>query len=605
MAEALRPLLPRVRLRVGVTGHRPGPKLPPDSAAPIRQTVDRIIAAIATSASNVIDAGDGKLFDRTLDLTVVSPLAEGADRIVAEAGLAAGFGLDAVLPFARNEYARDFADEAERAAFESLITRASSVFELDGDREQVERAYEAAGLVTLANCDLLIAIWDQNEAAGIGGTALIVERAVNEQIPVVLINPVEPAQARLLWAGDIALTPVSVRMEDVPLREALAHMDEVVQILIAPPQAGPQREELAAYMDERERRRNVGPWYYLLLRVFGGRPLHSSDFQLPPFLAASRAQWADYLKIVQRDDRLATSIDQILLPAFAAADNLSIHYARAYRSAYVFNFIAAALVATLAVFGLYLHYSGAHLLLFITEIFELLLTSVVILWWWLGHKRQWHRRWIEYRRIAECLRHMRLIGLTASVGPIARPGKSPDADWGDWYARAIRRLLPLPHQKVDRGYIEMIKAAIREAELRRQIAYHQDNATLMKRIDHRLHALGQILFVATAVTLLILLLMPQEPWLAGAKSFLIALTIVLPIFGSAFSAIRVQSEFSTVARRSQQTATRLTAIMTALEGETLTFARLADRVETASDMMMDDLMEWQLMFRTRPLSLPV
>mgnify|MGYP001230944409 CR=1 FL=1 len=55
----------------------------------------------------------------------------------------------------------------------------------------------------------------------------------------------------------------------------------------------------------------------------------------------------------------------------------------------------------------------------------------------------------------------------------------------------------------------------------------------------------------------------------------------------------------------QQTAKRLIAIANALSGEPLSFARLADRVETASDMMMGDLAEWQLVFRTRPLSLPV
>ena len=54
MAETLRALLPRVRLRVGVTGHRIGPKLPIEVVAPIRQTIDRILAGIASSAHDVI-----------------------------------------------------------------------------------------------------------------------------------------------------------------------------------------------------------------------------------------------------------------------------------------------------------------------------------------------------------------------------------------------------------------------------------------------------------------------------------------------------------------------------------------------------------------------
>jgi len=41
-----------------------------------------------------------------------------------------------------------------------------------------------------------------------------------------------------------------------------------------------------------------------------------------------------------------------------------------------------------------------------------------------------------------------------------------------------------------------------------------------------------------------------------------------------------------------------------LAEEPLEFARLADRVQKTSDIMMVDLEEWQTVFRARPLSLP-
>jgi hypothetical protein len=44
----------------------------------------------------------------------------------------------------------------------------------------------------LANIDVLIAIWDGAVAAGIGGTAQIVERAVADGIAVVWIEPTHP-----------------------------------------------------------------------------------------------------------------------------------------------------------------------------------------------------------------------------------------------------------------------------------------------------------------------------------------------------------------------------------------------------------------------------
>jgi hypothetical protein len=157
--------------------------LPEESEAPLRAHIDRILAAVVAAARKVNTA---------TELIIVSSLAEGSDRIVAAAGLAAGFALQAVLPFARAEYARDFETPMSRSEFEELLVRACDVFELDGGADERPRAYEAAGLFMLANIDLLIAIWDGAVAAGIGGTAQIIERAVADGIAVVWIEPTHP-----------------------------------------------------------------------------------------------------------------------------------------------------------------------------------------------------------------------------------------------------------------------------------------------------------------------------------------------------------------------------------------------------------------------------
>jgi hypothetical protein len=170
-------------LRIGVSGHRVPPKLPASSEAPLRAHIDRILAAIAAAARKA---------DAVTELVVVSSLAEGSDRIVAEAGLAAGFVLQAVLPLKRAEYVLDFESKASHAEFEQLLARACDVIELDGGADERPRAYEAAGLFMLANIDVLIAIWDGEVAAGIGGTAQIVERAVADGIVVVWIEPGRP-----------------------------------------------------------------------------------------------------------------------------------------------------------------------------------------------------------------------------------------------------------------------------------------------------------------------------------------------------------------------------------------------------------------------------
>jgi len=82
------------------------------------------------------------------------------------------------------------------------------------------------------------------------------------------------------------------------------------------------------------------------------------------------------------------------------------------------------------------------------------------------------------------------------------------------------------------------------------------------------------------------------------------ITALLPTVGSALGAIHFQGDFKTVAAQSRRTALRLVEIDKALANEPLAYAKLTDRIEKVSDVMMADLLEWQTIFRTRPLSLP-
>jgi hypothetical protein len=184
------PSSPRQLLRFGVSGHRVPPKLPETSEAPLRSDIDRIFAAATDALRSANEGGAGRC-------TAVSSLAEGSDRIVAEASLAAGFALRAVLPFNRSEFARDFETVESRREFDHLLARACDIVELNGDATDRPRAYEAANQFMLANVDALIAIWDGEVAAGIGGTAQAVERAIADGIMVIWIEPVHPHLMRV------------------------------------------------------------------------------------------------------------------------------------------------------------------------------------------------------------------------------------------------------------------------------------------------------------------------------------------------------------------------------------------------------------------------
>jgi hypothetical protein len=182
---------------VGVTGHR-------TLAAPdkLRSAVDKILAQITTAAQAALASdllsGEGETFN----LRIISPAAEGADRLVAEAGLAIGATLQCPLPLPKDDYAQDFATAESRAAYDALLAKAERVFELDAPRERND-AYLNVGRLVLSQSDVLIAIWDGQPAKGRGGTAEIVAEALVQRTPVIWLKP-DMSDPPVLITGSVA-----------------------------------------------------------------------------------------------------------------------------------------------------------------------------------------------------------------------------------------------------------------------------------------------------------------------------------------------------------------------------------------------------------------
>lgn len=173
-----------VELGIGVTGHRLAPKLPPETKDTVHRSVSRLLNGLQNAAGG--------------PLVIVSALAEGADQIVAEEGLRLGAELDVILPFAPEEYLKDFQHPETVARFDRLCRQSRHVLSLDHTRAQETVAYEAAGLEVLSRSDVLIAIWDGKPADGRGGTGQIVEQALSQGMNVVQIKPAAPNRLVLL-----------------------------------------------------------------------------------------------------------------------------------------------------------------------------------------------------------------------------------------------------------------------------------------------------------------------------------------------------------------------------------------------------------------------
>lgn len=186
---------------VGVTGHR---DLREEDIPELEKKVEAIFKEIKHKYKPLIKTCRGKDKDKYQcpPITILSPLAEGADRLVAEVGLHAGHPevkLIAILPMPKEEYEKDFGTAESKRAFADLLEKTEDVFELpfiEGNtlesvqtcKESRNRQYALAGAYIAAHSQILIAIWDGKAT---GETAEVV-RAKLEGIPAPSAPPESP-----------------------------------------------------------------------------------------------------------------------------------------------------------------------------------------------------------------------------------------------------------------------------------------------------------------------------------------------------------------------------------------------------------------------------
>lgn len=113
----------------------------------------------------------------------VTCLAEGSDRLFAEALRACGGTFDVVLPVPA-----DMPDPASDPSLRAFLASARDVTRL-GEPGPAEASYEAASSAVVERCDLLVAVWDGTCAGVRGGTAETVARARALGKPVQVVWP--------------------------------------------------------------------------------------------------------------------------------------------------------------------------------------------------------------------------------------------------------------------------------------------------------------------------------------------------------------------------------------------------------------------------------
>ncbi len=355
-------------LVVGVTSHR-----------------NLLPAQVAVLRIRVRDFLDGLQREfPELPLLVLSALAAGGDQLVAEEALALGAQLVAPLPLTRAAYARDFTDPASRERFERLC-RHARVLEpaavdddiLDGVADDVRTRdwhYAQTGIYIASHCHLLLALWDGKASGLPGGTAQVVDYYLSGRRPALVERRVALRGNRLDDDnGRLAYHIVCSRNRDDG-------------------EPAPPLEPLQTFW------RSAGE------STDGARPMPAATramFQRIVELNLDCARHAEAIVDAARDVSRRPVGD--IAPRspierdFAAADWLALHYQRRVQFAMRAMYTLAALMGI--AFVLYDELSQDYMIFMF-----LLLFAFGIGLDQLATRRDWHRKYLDYRALAEGLR---------------------------------------------------------------------------------------------------------------------------------------------------------------------------------------------------------
>ncbi|MGE5561827.1 MAG: hypothetical protein ACM3ZV_00780 [Bacillota bacterium] len=585
-------------LSVGVTGHR-ADALAEGDVERLRSRVRETLLLIEESG-RALQARESDCFaSGPPRLRFVSPIADGTDQIAAELAFQLGWELQAILPFARDAYRQSLANHGARERFDTLLQQATCSLELPGDPDDSIDAYVMTGRATVAHCDVLIAVWDGKPPRGRGGTAEVVQQALTRGTAIVHL-PLDAAdETRLLWA---AFDPTVVTVADDPSvarpldRE---HMDALLTGLLMPPPDAEEQRFLKRFLKERLRRIRARIEYQLLLTAAGVKRLRARDLTEKHSARMIQEEWQRYRQGCVEAHNISAPFD-LLEESYSWADRLATHFAQTYRSGHIFNFVLGGVAVCLGLAT----FMAPHVK-FEEAALEMLITMAIILNAHIGTRQEWHRRWLDYRQLAERLRPMRslkLLGIAAPDPPGTETNPVPKR-WIDWYASGIWRATGCTSGSIDSACAAQLARAIADHEVEPQMSYHARNAEQIELLDHRLEQIGTILFAATlAVTVATLVgLGLGASYVNDYGNWFTLVSAGFPALGTAVFGIRFQADFGGDAVRSMATATTLRHIDEELRKD-VTLSRAADLAEQAARVMLSDLDEWRLVNQQRDLS---
>lgn len=532
-----------VTIRIGITGHRMLEK-------------ESMIKNCVKAKLRKLEENAGKELPHSHHVfVVISPLAEGSDRLVAHEVLGLPVKdkncvpiLETVLPMPEEEYIKDFTAPGSVEEYYSLKNRACTVKTLDynGIRED---GFKNVGRYVVQNCDILFVIWNGEISEKPGGTYDTFEYAKNIGCPYVWINS---------KTGEV--------------QEDKTHSTNFFKPL--------------KYLDQ-----------YNSERINPAKMSSLADSRYKEFLDGVPD---DVLSMEAKK-----SFREKLMPKYAKASLLSKRYKKIYNYAnFLIYCLAALAVATLALQFLFLPKHPE--LIWLEVIYMIVILTTIEM----SNKIKLHRRWIDYRFIAERIKttvFFTIAGIDYEpLRYLPQVNKDNQADY--WIVNAfswIWRIRPRKEMKmdVDSNTLGNMKCYLKTVWINDQLKFYEKSSRILWKKYHRCERFGKGLFT---ITLIGSFLHASELLDFGGESvakILVSIGIILPAMGASISGLISNRELQRTATRYEQMVPPLKNIKRQLDNP-MTIEQFVTLMEQANELMLRENQDWRVSFLLQKLKPP-
>jgi hypothetical protein len=291
-----------------------------------------------------------------------------------------------------------------------------------------------------------------------------------------------------------------------------------------------------------------------------------------------------------------------ILPSFVRANLLARHYHSLYRmTGNIVYSLSALAVFTITVQTLFF----PHILWMVwLEVFEIAVIIVFLVGSRIG---EWHRKWIDYRFLAERTRAAFFLCVICirCHKPVSTTYSSLAHRPNDWMVLAFERILdmrPIEFCRLDIPF-HALKTFLLNAWVDNRLNFYTVASDENYKKYNFYAYLGESIFFITLIIAVVHAtgLEYTRPDLVPSFHFVLAmLTITLPAIGAALAAIRVQREYLKNSERYASIMRQLSSIRNQIHAAE-DMKMLCGLLEEVNNLTMSEELDWSITFRFRDI----